>query len=212
MNNMGVGGALQAPQGQTMAGGGMGGSLAQPGQQLTPENMQYNANNANQNAMAAMQGAMGFNQSGFNQVYNPYIQNVVDANTAQANRNFNQQTAPALQSQFGMSGQPGSARAMATMEQANRDMNQNLNWQNSALMQQGYQSAMDNYARLQQQAQQGALGMGQLGQMANQMGQSQTLLPANYLGIMSGALGNIKTNTMSQSTGSTSNPYYSPYF
>jgi len=185
---------------------------AMPGQQLNPGNMISNANNANQNAMNMFQNAGQFNQDAFNSQMNPYVGDVVNAANQQSWRNFNQQQAPALQSQFGQNGQFGSARGMQTMEQAARDNAQQTNWQQSQLMNSGFQDAMKNYQTQQQNQLAAAQGMVGAGQAANQQGQSQYMLPANMAGVYSGALGNLRTPTFSQSGASQQSPFYAPTY
>ncbi len=178
-------------------GSGAGGMQ---GQQLNYGNMVYNANNANQNAMNTFQNNQGFNQNQFNQIYNPYINDVTNNLAAMNQRNFQQQQLPALQSSFGASGQPGSARAMNTISTANNLNNQNTLNQQAQLMNQGYQQAMQNYMGLQQNAIGAGNGMLQAGQTANNMANSQAMLPANFAATMSGALAGIGTQTPSAST------------
>ena len=174
------GGALSGAgaQGSGLVGGA--GSTA-PGA-LTPGNVQYNGNQANQQAMDT------FNKNSqmgdINQFMNPYVNDVVNANTEQSWRNFNQQQAPALQSAFGGSGQFGSARGMQSMEQASRDNAQQTNWQNSQLMNTGFQDAMKNMQNQQAQNINAANGMTTAGTAANNMSNSQQLLPYDIMARM----------------------------
>jgi hypothetical protein len=177
------------------------------GQNLNPANMQYNANNANQNAMNMYAQNSGFNQNAFNQMYNPYINNVVNANTEQSWRNFNQQQAPALQSSFGAQGQFGSGRSAQAMEQASRDNAQQTNWQNSQLMNQGYNDAMKSYLQQQQNSNQAAAGMNQTGAQAWNQSQQQYMLPYQIAALNAGTINALRPETASSSTSTGSGGY-----
>lgn len=174
------------PQSGTPPGGSGAGSM--PGQQLGYGNMLYNANNSNQQAMNTFANNQGFNQNQFNQIYNPYISDVVNNANTIAQRQFQQQQMPALQSQFGASGQAGSARAMATMEQANNQNSQNILQNQASLMNQGFQQAMQNYQGLQSNALNAGNGLLNAGTAGSNMANQQMMAPANYNAVNAGAL------------------------
>jgi len=152
--------ALSQAQGTLGSGTyGQSNAMAQ-GIQQNSGNM-VNAGNQFTNAAAPLQqgaynqaqNASQYNLGTFqNQFMNPYTQNVAQQNANLAQRDFNQQTAPSLEGQYGASGQFGSGRAMQGMALAQTQNQQNLNQTNAALMNQGYQQAQQNYL--------GAMGVG----------------------------------------------------
>ena len=167
---------------------GVGGAgMAQNGAALNPANMQYNANNASQAAMNTINQNSAFNPNSYQGFMNPYINDVVNANTQQSWRNFNQQNAPALQSQIGGAGQFGSARGMAMMEQAARDNSMQTNWQNAQLMQGGYNKAMDLAQNQQAQNINAANAMGGAASNAQNMSYQQMMTPYQIMAMMAGS-------------------------
>lgn len=178
-----------------------------PGQGLTPGNVQYNANNANQNAMNTLSNNSSWNPDQFNAMYNPYINNVVNANTEQSWRNFNQQQMPALQSSFGAQGQFGSGRAMQAQEQATRDNAQQTNWQNSQLMSSGYNDAMKAYQGQQANNINAAAGLTNAGTAGWNQAQQQYLLPYQMAGLTSASIAALKPQTGTSSTSNTTQPF-----
>ena len=168
---------------------------------LTPANMQYNANQANQASMNTINNNSAFDPNSYQQFKNPYIQDVVNANTEQSWRNFNQQQAPALQSQFGGAGQFGSARGMAMMEQASRDNAMQTNWQNAQLLQSGYNKAMDLTQNQQAQNINAANAMNQAGATGQSMSNQQTLTPYQIQAMMNQAGAALKPQTGTTSNG-----------
>ena len=199
-------GGQQATGGQ----GNIGGLGAQPmpGQNLNYSNMLYNANNSSQAGMNMAQNAATFNPSGIQQEMNPYVNSVVNAANQQSWQNFNQQQVPTLQSAFGGTGQFGSARADQSMQQASNQNALQNNWQQAQLMNTGYNQAQQNYQHEQNIGLQGAQTMGSLGTQAANQATNQAMLPANQAAVYSGALGNLKTPTFSQSSGAQQTPYY----
>ncbi len=168
---------------------------------LSPGNVQYNANQANQAGMNIYNNNAGWNESQFNQMYNPYVNNVVNANTEQSWRNFNQQQMPSLTSSFGATGQFGSGRAMQAQEQAARDNAQQTNWQNAQLMNQGYQSSMQNYLQQQQNAQNAAAGLVNAGTAGWNQAQGQYLLPWQMAGLSTAAISGLRPESATTSGG-----------
>lgn len=111
-----------------------------------------------------MKDAGTFSQDKFqNQFLNPYTKDVVENMSTIGNRNFNQQAAPALQGALGASGQFGSGRGMAAMQQASRDNQMNILTNQQQAMTQGYQNSMQNYLSSMGIGVQGASNLGQLG-------------------------------------------------
>lgn len=178
----------------TMADGALGA--------LTPANMQYNANQANQQAMGTLNNNSAFNPNSYQQFMNPYINDVVNANTQQSWRNFKQQNAPALQAQFGgQGGQFGSARSMATMEQAARDNAMQTNWQNAQLMQGGYSKAMDLAQNQQNLNINAANSMNTAGATGWNMANQQQMTPYQIMAMMAGAGAALRPESGSISNG-----------
>lgn len=177
------------------------------GMGLNAGNMTYNANNANQQAMNTMANNSGWNEGQFNAMYNPYINNVVNANTEQSWRNFNQQQMPSLTSAFGAQGQFGSGRAMQAQEQAARDNAQQTNWQNSQLMSQGYNDAMKSYLQQQQNSINAAGGLSNIGANAWNQARQQYMLPYEIAGLNSASIGALRPESATSGGGTNASGY-----
>jgi hypothetical protein len=193
------------------AAGGTGTTTQQmPGQQLNPNNMIYGSNNAIQSGENSLLQNTGFNQNQFSSFLNPYVNDVANNMATQSAINFGQNTAPMLQSQIGAGGQFGSARADASMQQAATQNAQNLMFNQSQLMNQGFQNAMQNYGQFQNNAINAAGQMGNLGNIGNNMALSQEMAPLNMLQSIgeTGAMQRIPAAQQQQS--GSYNPYYMP--
>jgi len=201
----GLAGAGSANLGATASGGAVTNSA--PSNTLTPANMQYNANNANQQAQNVLNQNSSFNPNQFNAMYNPYVNDVVNANTDQSWRNFNQQTMPALTSSFGAQGQFGSGRADQASEQASRDNAQQTNWANSQLMSQGYNDTMKNYQNQQANNIQAAAGLNNAGAQGWSMAQQQYELPYQIAGLNSASIASLRPQSNTSTTSGTTNPF-----
>lgn len=154
------------------------------------------ANSANQNFNAGSNMFNGaydqaqkwsnFDQNTFqNEFMNPYVNDVVDQMSLIGNRDFNQQAAPSLMAQMGGSGQFGSSRGMANMEQASRDNQMNILTNQQKAMQDAYQNSMQNYQGAMQQGVSGANAMGYMGQGLGALG-TQQMNAANTAQMMPG--------------------------
>ena len=196
---------------QDMAGGAMNNY----GQNMA--NAQQTANTGaqqSQQAAAMLQG--GYNQAQNASSYNPgtfqqnfmdpYTKSVVEQNANIAQRNFNQETAPSLMSQFGAQGQFNSGRADQSMALANAQNQQNINQINADLMNQGYQQSQQNYLNSMGIGVQGANVMNQAGASQGQLGLGGQSLPGDIFNQFSGGLHNLPLNTQTNEQGNITQP------
>ena len=95
------------------------------------------------------QGALGqyaqYNQSTADQFMNPYISNVIDANTQQSNQNLLENVLPGVNSTFTGAGQFGSTRNSDFTERAIRNNQQTLANTNATSLYNAQNSALTNY-------------------------------------------------------------------
>lgn len=96
------------------------------------------------------QGALGqyaqFNPTQQQQFMNPYVQNVVNANTQQSNQNLMENILPNVNSTFTGAGQFGSSRNADFTNRAIRDQQQTLANTNAGALMQAQQNAGTQYA------------------------------------------------------------------
>jgi hypothetical protein len=112
------------------------------------------------------------------QYMDPYIQNVIGRSQELANRNFNEQLMPSIESKFIRGGQYGSAAMQQAALRGARDVSENLQSQANAQLSGAYQNAGQMFG-----ADQGR--MGALAQLAGQLGgqqQAMQLQGAQQLG------------------------------
>lgn len=146
------------------------------------------------------QGALGqyaqYDPTKLAQFTNPYVTNVVNANTQQSNQNLFEKILPGVNSTFTGAGQFGSTRNMDFTNRAIRDQQQTLantnanvlmNAQNQAnanymnWTKQGLDAGQQDYTNWHQQAQ---FPIGALGQLANAAG---TIESGNPLATINGS-------------------------
>lgn len=183
---------------------------AMPSSGYNPSNMQYMGNQNVANAGNMVNNWSGFNPGQFNQFMNPYQQNVVNNMANQTWRDFGQQQAPMLASQFGSSGQFGSGRADMAMEQAARDTQYNLNRNQSQLMNQGFQNAMNNYSQFQQNNIAGANTLNNIGQTGWNMSMQQQMAPLQMLSMLAQIGGSVRMPNQQQSNTNQNSPWNMP--
>ena len=150
---------------------------SQPGQDLSAEVSQpyqntiygglAGATNYNQNMNAATdltQQNTGYNAANNQQFMNPYVQNVVDANTRMSNQNLFENILPGVNSTFAGAGQFGSSRNADFTNRAIRDQQQTLANTNATALHNAQNQANANQLSW---ANQGLAGANQLGNLAN---------------------------------------------
>lgn len=112
---------------------------------------------------------------------NPYIENVTNRATELANRNFNENLLPGIESKFTRAGQYGSTRMADTVLKGARDVSENLQSANDASLANSYTAGANIFgadaSRQGQLAQTGITGatnasgmLGNLGKMTQELG------------------------------------------
>ena len=106
----------------------------------------------------------GYNPAGNQQFMNPYVNNVMAANTNLSNQNLFENVLPGVNSTFAGAGQFGSSRNADFTNRAIRDQQQTLSNTNANVLMQGQNQANTNQLAW---ANQGLQGAQQLGTLAN---------------------------------------------
>lgn len=131
-----------------------------------------------QQAAGLYQQNAAYDPNQIQQYLNPYVQNVVEANTNLSNRNLFENVLPNVSSTFTGAGQFGSSRNADFTNRAIRDQQQALANTNANVLLNAQNAANQNYLNWAQQGNQSAAGLGGLG--TNQLNYASTL--ANLAG------------------------------
>lgn len=134
-----------------------------------------------------IQNSAFYDPNEMQQFLNPYVTNVVDANTAQSNKNLFNTVIPGVNSTFAGTGQFGSSRNADFMNRAVSDQQQNLMNTNANVMMNAQNQAQSQYADWANRGLTAGQNMTSLGQqygnqsnLQQQLGMNQAAINAQY--------------------------------